>query len=281
MCHFEMDKTGFPLVGRKDEETFYHFFPITRVQFEEAVASGWLVEDRTLGLDQEKVNDMLTRGEVSLPGFQGIDEDTPEHALPIEVMLFPGGYPALNQLVRKGLQEIDSANIYSFYLTNLKQREFASLVQWLAGDRFWGGMPTYDTYHTYDTYGEGYYKFLQYHIRQLIEEILKLERLNPRARKMLKLFSKYMGTINGLPRNIFEMTRNYLPENSTKIAEFNGHEPNPMIGPDKDGYQLYYPVIMGESQLWPYIHVPGKIRHLKVECHPLVGTRGVYRRKKL
>jgi hypothetical protein len=74
------------------------------------------------------------------------------------------------------------------------------------------------------------------------------------------------------------MTGNYVESHSEKVLEYSSKKKLP--GVDKDGYPLYYPVIAGESKLWPHIPVPGRMRHLKVECHPLVGARGVYRRKR-
>jgi hypothetical protein len=170
---FAIDKVGFPLVARREDEIFYHFFPLTRVQFEEAVASGWFVEDRHLGNDPETVTSIISRGEVFFPGFLDIGKDTPVYNLPIEIMLFPGGYKTVNRLVRKGLADINGTNIYSFYITNLKQEEYGSLIEWLGGDGLKGGMPTYKSY------SKCYYSFLQFHVRDLIDKMLKLEGLNP------------------------------------------------------------------------------------------------------
>jgi hypothetical protein len=274
MCYFDVDRTGFPLVAAEEDEIFFHFFPITRVQFEEAIASGWLIEDKQLGMSKDAAADMIFRGEVFFPEYLDIDRDTPEHAMPIEAMVFPGGYKTLCQLARNGLQEIEPGSLYSFYLTNLKQREYCSLIRWLGGNRFYGRMPAYGSYDI------GCYKFFRFHVRQLIKKILELEGLNPRARNMLELFNKYMGKKNGLPRDIFEMTGNYIKRDSEKVSDFGGGENEPVPRVDEKGYPLYYPVIVGNSQLWPHIPTADKVRHLKVECHPLVSTRGIYRRKK-
>ena len=274
MCYFDVDRTGFPLVAIEEDEIFFHFFPVTRVQFEVAIASGWLIEDKQLGMDQDSAADMFYRGEVFFPEYLAVDRDTPEHAMPIEAMLFPGGYKTLSQLARNGLQEIEPAGIYSFYLTNLKQREYSSLIRWLGSDGFCGGMPSYGSYDI------SCYKFFRYHVRQLIKKMLELEDLNPRAKNMLELFNKYMGKKNGLPRDIFEMTGNYVKRDSGKVLDFAGGANEPVPRVDEKGYPLYFPVIVGNSELWPHIQIPDKVRHLKVECHPLVGSRGIYRRRK-
>ena len=272
MCICEIDRAGFPLVARSAERVYYHFFPLTRIQFEIAVASGWLADDPRLAKKPEAVTAVLDRGEVIYPKVRELQENTPEHNQPIEMILFPGGYKRINQLARRGLSEIDDASIYSFYLTNLKLAEYASLIAWLGGDRYSCGIPTHQGY------AQVHLKFMHIHIRDMIAKLLDLEDLNPRARHILELFKKYKGVINGLPRDIFEMTGNYVDGASEKIMEYRHGNPLPGVGPD--GYPLYYPVIAGETKLWPYIPVQGKVRHLKVEYHPLVGARGVFKRKK-
>ncbi len=272
MCVFDIDRIGFPLVAGSEEEDFFHFFPLTRVQLEEAIAAGWLVEEKSFKKKPTNAQDLLSRGEVFWEEFLNLQEETPEHAVPIEIMLFPGGYKSVSQLVRQGLTEIDETSLYSLYLTGLKLEEYASLVQWLGGDRFCGGLPLHQHYHKI------YYGFRQFPVRELIEKLLSLDGLNPRAAKMLEIFDRFKGIINGLPRDIFEMTGNYLDRNSERVLEFSQGKPLP--GVDKDGYPSYFPVIAGESKLWPFIPARGKMRHLKMECHPLVGARGIFRERR-
>lgn len=270
MIYIEMDKTGFPLVANSEDQQFYHFFPVTRMQFEEAIASGWLLEDKNLNIDKKNFHDFLSRGEIFTPQFLEVNRNTSEDNMPVDIILFPGGYNAVTQLVRKKLNDIHENKLYAYYLTNLKQEEFSSLVQWLGDDKFTGCMPVHD---------ENYNQFLKFPTKHIIEKILtQINRLNPRAQKLLESFLEHMDIDNGIPGHIFEMTRNYTKRGSEEIFEVNRSERMPGVD-NKDGFQLYYPIITGKSQLWPYIHVPGEVRHMKTEYHPLVGTRGVFMRR--
>ena len=65
---FDIDKAGFPLISY-DDRIFYHFFPLTRIQFEKAIASGWLLEATNLELNHDSFSDLLTRGEVVFSKF--------------------------------------------------------------------------------------------------------------------------------------------------------------------------------------------------------------------
>ncbi len=263
----ETDRVGFPLIAAEHNDDnkliFYHFFPLTRIQFEEAIAKGWLAEYMQNNPDNTILTDILLRGEIIFESYLLLEKNSP---LSPEINVYPGKYDAVSRQIRCGLNGITNDNIQSIYISNLRMREYNSLINWLEADKFNGRLPNIDD-------NKNYQAFDAFTINDMAAKILQLFNLNNRAKRMIKLYCNLFGNKKGLPGNILEMTQKY------QISGVGNFCFNPNAHINEDDEKNMQPEIIGETDLWPYIPVKNKSRRIMAENHPIVGTRGVFMKK--